>query len=45
MTVILQGDDIMRYHPVTGLPLTDDDFTRIVIQLGDMNNPLTGEQA
>jgi hypothetical protein len=52
MTVILQGDDVLRYHPITGLPLTYDDFTRtemadgrIVIQLGDMNNPLSGEQA
>ena len=52
MTVILQGDDVLRYHLITGIPLSYDDFTRtemadgrIVIQLGDMNNPLTGEQA
>jgi hypothetical protein len=47
MTIVLQGDDVLRYHPETGLPLVPEDFTftidadgRKIFQLGDCNNTI-----
>ncbi len=51
MTLILQGNDVLRYHPETGLPLTAEDFTitemadgRTIYHIGDINNQLNGDQ-
>ena len=49
MNVILQGDDVLRYHPETGMPLTPEDFVVTidsygctVYHLGDYNNQVDG---
>jgi hypothetical protein len=46
MTIVLQGDDVLRYHPETGLPLVPEDFEftidsdgRKIFHLGDCNKP------
>lgn len=50
MTIVLQGDDVLRYHPETGLPLVPEDFIitvdsdgRKVYHLGDCNQQIVKE--
>lgn len=49
MTLILQGDDQLRYHPETGLPIGPEDYTvtelsdgRRVYNFGDCNSQVGG---